>query len=431
MLPIIKVENLSKRYRIGERRDPYGSLRESLVRAARAPFRRLHNDQPKENTIWALKDVTFEVLPGEVVGVIGRNGAGKSTLLKILSRITEPTSGGVDLYGRVGSLLEVGTGFHPELTGRENIYLNGTILGMRKQEIERKFDEIVAFAEIEKFIDTAVKHYSSGMYMRLAFSVAAHLEPEILLVDEVLAVGDSAFQKKCLGKMSDVAREGRTVLFVSHNMGAVQSLCRIVILLESGRVVAEGDSQSVVAHYLSKASEASSEATWTEEKAPGNEEVKLIAIRAYSNDGDVCGIYSSKKDIYVEIEFTSKTDNPALHIGFDLMTNDGITIVRTYHTDLPLENWPLIKVGKNKMHCKIPAGLLNAGCYYVCPRIGMHNMHWIINFDSAVRFEVVLDHGVSPLWNVLNGSNKPGVIAPIFTWDVAMPAANSEESVHG
>src|SRR5262245_12141023 len=226
MRPIIRVENLSKQYRIGARQTPYLTLRESIINAARSPlnwFRR--NGHPEDNTIWALKDVNFEVKPGEVVGVIGRNGAGKSTLLKILSRITEPTTGQVDLYGRVGSLLEVGTGFHVELSGRENIYLNGAILGMKRNEIDHRFDEIVAFAEIEKFIDTPVKHYSSGMYMRLAFAVAAHLEPEVLLVDEVLAVGDSSFQKKCLGKMQEVGQAGRTIFFVSHNMAAIQNLC--------------------------------------------------------------------------------------------------------------------------------------------------------------------------------------------------------------
>ena len=252
MLPIIKVENLSKQYSIGERREPYGSLRESLVRAARAPFSRLRNGngQGKDNTIWALKDVSFEVMPGEVVGVIGRNGAGKSTLLKILSRITEPSSGGVDLYGRVGSLLEVGTGFHAELTGRENIYLNGAILGMRKAEIDKKFDEIVAFAEIQKFLDTPVKHYSSGMYVRLAFAVAAHLEPEILLVDEVLAVGDSGFQHKCIERMQALARSGCSMLFVSHNMSAVQSLCHRVILLQDGIIKESGNPSAIVQEYF-------------------------------------------------------------------------------------------------------------------------------------------------------------------------------------
>jgi len=254
---VIRVENLSKRYRIGQREAAYKTLRESITNLFTAPFRHLRENPKSEirnsksnNHIWALKDVSFEVKQGEVVGIIGRNGAGKTTLLKILSRITEPTKGYAEIRGRVGSLLEVGTGFHPELTGRENIYLSGAILGMKKAEIDRKFDEIVGFAELEKFIDTPVKRYSSGMYVRLAFAVAAHLEPEILLVDEVLAVGDVAFQKKCLGKMGDVAKEGRTVLFVSHNMGAIQALCSRAILLQTGRIACEGSVDLITSSYL-------------------------------------------------------------------------------------------------------------------------------------------------------------------------------------
>ncbi len=251
MRPIITAANISKQYQIGAREE-YSTLRETIVGAVRAPLDRLRRRgrSTADETVWALKDVSFEVGAGEVIGIIGRNGAGKSTLLKILSRITKPTTGEIDLYGRVGSLLEVGTGFHPELTGRENIFLNGAILGMLRAEIERKFDEIVAFAEVEKFLDTPVKRYSSGMYVRLAFAVAAHLEPEILIVDEVLAVGDASFQKKCLGKMGDVAREGRTVLFVSHNMIAVKSLCSRAMLLEGGRMTHEGSVDEVVDVYL-------------------------------------------------------------------------------------------------------------------------------------------------------------------------------------
>jgi lipopolysaccharide transport system ATP-binding protein len=249
--PIIEVNNLSKQYTIGERAR-YGNLREEIMQTVTAPFRRSSRPSSNDNTIWALKDVSFEVKEGEVLGIIGRNGAGKSTLLKILSRITEPTGGRVELRGRVASLLEVGTGFHPELTGRENILLNGALLGMSRQEITRKLDEIVAFSEIEKFLDTPVKRYSSGMYVRLAFAVAAHLEPDILLVDEVLAVGDASFQKKCLGKMGDVARGGRTVLFVSHNMTAVASLTERCIELADGGVAKLGPSDEVIQHYLTE-----------------------------------------------------------------------------------------------------------------------------------------------------------------------------------
>ena len=249
----IRVENLSKSYRIGEIRPRYKTIRDSVTEMVSSPFRRwTRGRNAADTTMWALRDVSFEVGRGEVIGVIGRNGAGKSTLLKILSRITQPTVGRAEIHGRIGSLLEVGTGFHPELTGRENVFLNGAILGMRRSEIEKKFDEIVAFAEVSKFIDTAVKHYSSGMYLRLAFAVAAHLEPDILLVDEVLAVGDVLFQKKCLGKMEDVARTGRTVLFVSHNMGAVRSLCTKGLFLESGKVLQAGDVGKCIETYFTQ-----------------------------------------------------------------------------------------------------------------------------------------------------------------------------------
>ena len=290
----IKVENLSKRYRIGSK-EGYKTFRETMVDAAKAPFllardiarkafppflaNRGPEPSSQNNTIWALKDVSFEVKQGEVLGIIGRNGAGKSTLLKVLSKITEPTEGRVELKGRVGSLLEVGTGFHPELTGHENVYLYGAILGMDRWEVTRKFDEIIAFAELEKFVDTPVKRYSSGMYMRLAFAVAAHLEPEILMVDEVLAVGDAAFQKKCLGKMEDVTKEGRTVLFVSHNMIAMQSLSDRVIWLNDGKVMEDGQSSHVVSHYLQSSLSALREQLWDEiDNAPGNDKVRLHRV---------------------------------------------------------------------------------------------------------------------------------------------------------
>lgn len=256
----IKVENLGKEYRIGANKLPYKTIRETLVNFTKAPFKRIaklirghaYGAADLDEKIWALKDISFEVKRGEVVGIIGQNGAGKSTLLKILSRITDPTEGQAEIYGRVGSLLEVGTGFHPELTGRENVFLNGAVLGMKKREITAKFDEIVDFAGVRKFIDTPVKFYSSGMRMRLAFAVAAHLDTEILLIDEVLAVGDADFQKKCLGKMKDVTGKGRTVLFVSHNMPSIESICNRAILLEKGRITFRGDSKSTVLHYLGK-----------------------------------------------------------------------------------------------------------------------------------------------------------------------------------
>lgn len=252
MKPVIKVQDLSKQFRINPREAPfvrYDTLRESLVEAFRSPFKRFRNGNSVNNMIWALKDVSFEVMPGEVLGIIGSNGAGKSTLLSILSRIIEPTSGRAELYGRVASLLEVGTGFHPDLSGRENIFLNGAVLGMKRREIEARFDEIVDFAEVGKFIDTAVKKYSSGMYVRLAFAVAAHLTPEILIVDEVLAVGDMGFQRKCLGKMDDVVRDGRTILFVTHSLGMITQLCERAIMLKNGRVDKTGPAAEVVDYY--------------------------------------------------------------------------------------------------------------------------------------------------------------------------------------
>ncbi len=424
---VIKAENLGKKYVIGHQagKGRYVALRDVMAQSARTLWNKTKNlakgkaiiQGDKTEEIWALKDVNFEIRRGDAVGIIGHNGAGKSTLLKILSRITEPTAGRVTLKGRVASLLEIGAGFHPEMTGRENIILNGAILGMTRAEVKRKFDEIVDFAEIEKFLDTPIKRYSSGMYVRLAFAVAAHLEPEILLVDEVLAVGDAAFQKKCLGKMGDVAQEGRTVLFVSHNMQAVQSLCKSAFQLAAGRVVAYGHSRSVVAQYLSSPGDVSSEAIWSEPTAPGSQEIKLTAIRICSEDGNVCGIYSSSINLKVELEFIANTNHSALCVGFDMVTPEGVTILRSYQTDLSPEHWPPVQVGKNRWHCTIPRCLLNAGVYYVCPRIGMHNMYWIVNLDSVVRFEVVLDHGVSPFWNSLDVRSRPGIIAPILKWN--------------
>ena len=248
MKPIVSVRNVSKRYQVGRLLGP-PSLSEALSNAVKSPFTRRNGDSSQE-TLWALKDVSFDAQPGEVIGIIGRNGAGKSTLLRILARITKPTKGEIDIYGRLGTLLEIGTGFHPDLTGRENIFLNGTILGMKVQEIKRKFDEIVAFSEVGRFLETPVKHYSSGMYLRLAFSIAAHFEPEVLLLDEIIAVGDLAFQEKCFEKMRAVSREGRTIFLVSHNMGSIQNLCKRVFLLRSGRLCEEQEAQKVIAIYV-------------------------------------------------------------------------------------------------------------------------------------------------------------------------------------
>jgi len=299
----IRVENLGKRYQLGQSQR-YRALRDTLGDVLSAPKRWLRGEKRErsaenDGTFWALKDVSFEIKPGEVVGIIGRNGAGKSTLLKILSRITEPTEGGVDLYGRVGSLLEVGTGFHPELTGRENIYLNGAILGMKRAEIARKFDEIVAFAGIERFLDSAVKFYSSGMYTRLAFAVAAHLEPEILMVDEVLAVGDLEFQQKCLGKMSEVARSGRTVLFVSHNMAAIKQLCDRGILLRSGRLAFTGDVRTCIDLYSNK--EASSGRRIVEHTTRRNTAVTVERVSLNGSEQDKIHLEGGQRKLTIEL----------------------------------------------------------------------------------------------------------------------------------
>lgn len=375
----IRVFDLGKQYRIGGAREPYKTFRDALAGAVTAPVRGVralmsrngHGAGAGENTFWALKDVNFEVKRGEVVGVIGRNGAGKSTLLKILSRITEPTEGGVDIYGRVGSLLEVGTGFHAELTGRENLYLSGAILGMRRSEIEKKFDEIVAFAEVEKFIDTPVKHYSSGMYLRLAFAVAAHLEPEILLVDEVLAVGDAAFQKKCLGKMGDVAKEGRTVLFVSHNMTAIHTLCSRSIWISEGRVVCDGEMNYVVNQYLKSGSENAGEQIWKDpQSAPGNEKVRLHAVRTLAK-GQVRGEVDIDEEITIQVEFSVLTSNlKNLCANIYILNGLGTVVLSTANTpsaNLLREEWfaEPHPAGMYRATCVIPANFLNEGQHYV------------------------------------------------------------------
>jgi lipopolysaccharide transport system ATP-binding protein len=393
-------------------------------------FLRLRNKRAGKGNgseFWALKDVSFSVQPGEVIGIIGRNGAGKSTLLKILSRITEPTSGVAYIRGRVASLLEVGTGFHPELTGRENIYLNGAILGMNRKEIGRKFDEIVAFAEIQKFLDTPVKRYSSGMYVRLAFAVAAHLEPEILIVDEVLAVGDAEFQRKCLGKIDEVSRhQGRTVVFVSHNLQAVQSLCSRAILLNSGRVETQGEVGSIVAQYLVQSRSSHGERVWSDDCAPGNSDFKLTAVRVSQLKDARLGNVSSKHDFRVELEFISSQDNPRLCIGFDLTNAYGTVLLRTYQTDLSVNHWPLIRRGRNHWYCTVPKGLLNAGEYLISPRVSIHDVSWIVFEDAVLQFRISLDHGCSPLWAELTETSRPGLIAPILSWQDASRVKSSQ-----
>ncbi len=410
----IRVDGLSKQFRIGAR-ERYRTLRDTLTDALSAPIRRLRRGpagNPAE-TIWALKDVSFEVKHGEVIGIIGRNGAGKSTLLKILSRITEPTRGHAEIHGRVGSLLEVGTGFHPELTGRENVFLNGAILGMKKAEILRKFDEIVAFADIEKFIDTPVKHYSSGMYMRLAFSVAAHLEPEILLVDEVLAVGDAEFQKKCLGKMSDVAKVGRTVLFVSHAMSAINMLCQRAVLLEEGRLACSGEAGMVTQRYL--AGVRTGACGRAEIEGRNDSDVRLAAIWVADEHGTHKTVFGSRDAVLVHMELEIQIARPDLVIGFDLRQIDGTVVFRSFHNDGAVSEWPRISTGHTTLNCRIPPGLLNGGTYLISPRIGHHWKEWLVHLDDVLSFDVLLNHSESPF--LAHGhQHRPGTVAPVLGW---------------
>ena len=367
----------------------------------------------QEDTIWALKDVSFEVRRGEVVGIIGRNGAGKSTLLKILSRITKPTEGYAEIHGRVGTLLEVGTGFHPELTGRENIYLSGAILGMRKAEIERKFDEIVAFAEIEKFIDTPIKHYSSGMYVRLAFAVAAHLEPEILLVDEVLAVGDAAFQKKCLGKMGDVAKEGRTVLFVSHNMTAVKSLCKEGMLLREGIISCSGEINQVVNTYLATDRSAVLEQSWdTIESAPGNQIVRVKCIKLMPV-GEVENSHLTVRTPF-QVRFEFWALQPALfNLSMHVKSISGETIFAVPSPRVDCQ------VGTIQFTCNVPGDLMNDGVYSIMMMIVKDSAALFV-LDDAVVFEV---HDVERTGNWLG--KWPGAVRPKFGWEYqVIPSVN-------
>jgi lipopolysaccharide transport system ATP-binding protein len=359
----IKIQGLSKRYRIGARERGYKTIREAVADRFLAPLRgwsRIGQGGRDEENIWALKDVSFEVEAGEVIGIIGRNGAGKSTLLKILSRITQPTQGYAEIYGRVGSLLEVGTGFHPELTGRENIFLNGAILGMKKNEIKRKFDEIVVFSEIEKFIDTPVKRYSSGMYMRLAFAVAAHLEPEILVIDEVLAVGDAGFQKKCLGKMGAVAKEGRTVLFVSHNMAAIQQLCGRGILLSQGQVLTAGKVDRVIGEYLAEARpERMEKDGYLIRNASGTVEITSVGFLDEGDrrmSGGQCG-----EDLKIAIQMQTARRYERVAVSVSVNNQHGVR-VSVMHSKIAGYEFNL-EAGKNIIRCAVPRLPLLPGRY--------------------------------------------------------------------
>ena len=417
----IQVEELSKHYRLGL--IGRGTLREDVHRwvdqARGRPQTWSHqgSEFKRGDQIWALRDVSFQVGQGEIVGIVGSNGAGKSTLLKILSRITAPTLGTVKLRGHVGSLLEVGTGFHPELTGRENIFLNGAILGMPKHETERKYDEIVEFSGVRDFIETPVKRYSSGMRVRLAFAVAAHLEPEILLVDEVLAVGDAAFQKRCIGKMNEVAKGGRTVLFVSHDMSAISALCERVILLDEGRIVADGDTDSTLETYLADLHGSGpefGEVLVTPAGTSDGEPITLHAVRTMDADGRVRGDFKSAETIIVEFDFTRSESIEYLRIGFEMVSAKGAIVFHSFHNDLS-ETLPSEPTGEvERLQAIIPAGLLNGGMYRIRPFVRRHRRGsgWILRDAPGPSVHVIL--------NVPNpdyvASKRVGVVAPMIEW---------------
>lgn len=415
MKPIIRVSNVGKQYRIGARQEAYATLRDAMARGLRAPLKRLRRNGRRETDIvWALKDVSFEVSQGEVLGIIGRNGAGKSTLLKILSRITEPTTGRAELFGRIGSLLEVGTGFHPELTGRENIFLNGAVLGMKRAEIIGKFDEIVAFAEIDKFLDTPVKHYSSGMYMRLAFAVAAHLEPEILLVDEVLAVGDAEFQAKCLGKMGAVATEGRTVLFVSHNMAAIQALCKRVIWFREGQLVEDGESHHLVKNYLSATSSVATERVWNDfAAAPGNDKVRIHAARVRPLSGLASEPITIQTPFALEFEFWNLQPGVRLSLSLHVTNQQGNVVFVT--TPLRESRWhgKPFPAGLFRGVCHVSGNLLNDGVHRVLLLVVSDEKEVMFSFEDAVVFDVLDSVERRGNWH----GKWPGAVRPDLDWE--------------
>ena len=390
--PIVRVTDVSKIYRVGARQQVYSTLREAVMGALNAPVKRLRrNGTDPAETCWALKDVSFEVCRGESLGIIGRNGAGKSTLLKILSRITEPTRGRAELFGRLGSLLEVGTGFHPELTGRENIFLNGAVLGMRRSEIAAKFDEVVAFAEIDKFLDTPVKHYSSGMYMRLAFAVAAHLETEILLVDEVLAVGDAEFQARCLGKMGHIASEGRTVLFVSHNMAAIQTLCKRVLWLDDGQVRQDGSSGSVVRSYLGSASSSlGTSRIWNDrDTAPGNQKVRIHKVGVRPLTGLPTDPITIQTPFVFEFEYWNLETDARLNLSLHLINERGITVFNSFPVREPVWHGRPFPIGLFRSACHVPANLLNEGVHRVLLLVVEDQGIVIFSMSDALVFNVL------------------------------------------
>ncbi|HSN27774.1 MAG TPA: polysaccharide ABC transporter ATP-binding protein [Kofleriaceae bacterium] len=409
----ITVEGIGKRYSLGPRAQ-YRTFRESITDAARRLVRFGKRTESRED-LWALRDVSFSVKPGELVGIIGRNGAGKSTLLKVLARITEPSVGQARIEGRLGSLLEVGTGFHPELTGRENIYLSGAILGMRRAEIDRRFDEIVAFAEVDRFVDTPVKHYSSGMYLRLAFAVAAHLEPEILLVDEVLAVGDARFQRKCLDKMQGVGESGRTVLFVSHNMPAITRLCPRTILLDAGTVLRDGPSHAVVGAYLSSGLGTKAARAWDEaDKAPGNEIVRLRSVTVRQG-GEVRDAVDIRKPVEIEVVYDVREAGHVLTPNLHFTNSEGVLVFIARDMDPAWTHTPR-PLGRLKSTAVIPGNLLAEGTLIVGAAISTMNPKRVHLFEQdAVAFEVIDSTDGDSARGDFAGP-MPGIVRPLLQW---------------
>jgi lipopolysaccharide transport system ATP-binding protein len=418
---VISIEDLSKTYRIGEIGTGtfYGDLKRwwASQRGKPDPYLKIgetgHGKREGE-IIWALKDVNFTVQQGEAVGIIGSNGAGKSTLLKILSRVTVPTSGVVKVKGRIASLLEVGTGFHPELTGRENILLNGTIMGMTRSEVNRKFDEIVDFSGVEQFIDTPVKRYSSGMYVRLAFAVAAHLEPEILIVDEVLAVGDAQFQRKCLGKMDDAAKGGRTVLFVSHNMSSISHLCDTVIWVDKGQVTMRAPTEEVISAYLNR--EAPSVVGHKEWfgglSQPGVDELVLNEVSIIDSNNQVTSSVSAQKPFSICIKYTIKKQLPYCRVGFDLLTDNGDVIFESFDSD-DVRYTGSRQAGEYSSYCVIPGNFLNTKKYFVSIYAGMPGIKYLAGAENVLTFEV---ENVGAIGSHLPDFGRRGIVRPLLEW---------------
>jgi lipopolysaccharide transport system ATP-binding protein len=412
----IRVDDIGKRYRLGGTPGGYQTLRDVIA----SGFARARRRQPPETAemIWAVRHVSFEVERGQVLGIIGRNGAGKSTLLKILARVTEPTEGEARIHGRVGSLLEVGTGFHPELTGRENVYLNGAILGMRRVEIDRKFDEIIAFAEVEQFVDTPVKRYSSGMYLRLAFAVAAHLEPEILIVDEVLAVGDAEFQRKCLGKMTSVAQEGRTVLFVSHNMSAILRLTEWCLVLERGRIIQQGPTPEAVDFYMTSGEVSTGERRWTDRAAATEGAPFLpIALRVLDSRGRIVERVTSTEPFTVEFEYQLRQSVTGLRVGLYLSTSRGEPVFTSFDTDAAarFEAWTNRPAGRYLSRCQFPGDLLNSGTFVLGVNASAFRIRSFFTDERALTLTVDPTGAPGSHWAEPRG----GPLRPALEWEIA------------